>query len=392
MIIKNFGLEIYGQINILTATLSSVVLITSFPTTPISIKLLTNFFEKKNFESFRGVLIVELIFQTFISIFFFLIIIILSPLIAKYLFKQESYTNIIVLFSLIKVISSFKGFINSYLNVFQKFKFLFSFNSLETFFKISGIFLLVKFTSNRYLSDIVFIYLATSILILFCFGILFYFHFNKTISFGRVSFDKIKVKDYFKLSSFLFAATTFKGIHSKLPEIVLSYFSGAQAVGLFAIYTKLASPTTYLTSSFSTINLPRIIIFKNQKKFNQINKIFNQYNQEILFVNIVTGTLIILFQNYLISFFGIKDLKISLLFLLFIYNYIYNLNWWNKIFGEVFNPKLLIILHLVILVISLIILPVLVFYKGFEGVFISMLITNLFAFLFLKYHLKKTLG
>jgi O-antigen/teichoic acid export membrane protein len=392
LITNNYGLNIYGQLSILIATLSSADLITRFPTTPISIRYLSHFLKEKKYSNFRGVLVLELVFQLITSLLLFILIFLVSPGLAEYVLKDSSLGNLFIYYYFITLFYSLRSFINSYFNVFKKFKSVFLLSFFENVFKLIGVFIYIKISASRDISSIIIVYIITSGLVFLIYFIYFLKHFSKEISFGKIDFNNFNINQYFKFSSQLFLSSTLKGFHSKFPELFLSYFTDASSVGLYSIYKKIPSILSYYTSSLSIITYPKIVDLKLQNKLFEIKKVLNQYNFEIIILNLGLAFFTIAFSGLIARFFGLENLDNKIFYVIFLSNTILNLNWWNKGYSEAFETKLTIKLHLLIFILLIVTLPFFIKYFSLIGAFGSIALVNLSGVLYVRSHANKILS
>lgn len=315
-ITNKFGSDFYG---LLALSFSFFLIISVFGRLGLDVNIVRYFSQKKNEN--ETLLFYKSIFISFlVSCFFSLVIFFLKDLIVNHLYKDKkpellNYLPWILLsipFWNIALVCS------SYLRA-KKLNSYFAFINYPSrfFFSLLFIILLINIFGNDYN----YVFIGHFIAVLFT-AILSIFLCVRKLNHKNL---KSQISTYFFLKdSFpMFLSSSILILLGLIDTQVMGIYETNTNIGIYSVCLKLASLTTFSLQAINSILAPKISKSFNEggDKYKDLIRFSTQLN---FLISTILVTIILLFQNYLLSLFGDEFIKGSLILIIFCIGQIIN--------------------------------------------------------------------
>ena len=387
---KNYNINVLG-IYTLSLTILQIFLtlgIFGFDITALKLIIENKESIKSVKSTYKKIIILTIIFSGIISVIGY----ISAPYIAEYIFQKSYLTKYIRI--IITAVIPYNLFIINLesLRAFKKIKhFSILFNIIINFFTLVLLYFSFFLYKNSELPSIIYVIsvIISSIISFY----LLYKHINTIKNTGDKIFN-ITYKSIFNISIPIFLTEISFLFSTSLMFIILGIYYQPKYIGIFVVFTTIASFISLPFKSTNTITTPMFAEFwKNGEKDKIINTAIKIVNF-LLLINIPIILIIILYYNYILRIFSEGINKYFLVLIILIIS-----EFFNTILGPVKNILDIIgeqhyvkrIMLLTIILNSLIVIIFIPKY-GILGCAITDAVTLLFWKIILNYKIKSIFG
>lgn len=228
----------------------------------------------------------KVLFNSFlIMIFFTIIVTFLSIIFGKYFLKENyKYIVYILLLAFIMPLNTL------FENIFTAFKKIKKYSILSLIINVTALFFVFFFIKYYGLIGSLIFHIFLSALIF-----VFSFFLIKNISF---KFDYSLIKKIFSYSYLLIILDIFSFVYKSIDALILKNFNYVIEIGYYSLSTKILSIFLMIFASLGLIIAPNII---KMKSFNKIEKI-KEKTKKYAIIGLLSGIIIILFLFFSINF------------------------------------------------------------------------------------------
>ncbi len=306
LIARYFGPEVYGIFSLALIVLGFFIAFSLLGLTEGILRFTSLYRGKKQFNKIKYLFSISLIFLFFSSVFFAVLLFILSEFIAINIFHNEDIIVFLKIFSILIPISVFSNLFLSILRAFERVGwYSFIWNILQNLTKLLVLIILIIFGFK--INAIIFSYFL-SILVVLIASYLFC-KYNLSEIFGKSTLRK-KEKRKIKMEVFSYSwPIMFSGLIVNLfywtDSFFLGYFKGAIDVGLYNAAIPLVGLMSFAPVIFTQLFFPLITKEFSMKNYWVINQLSKQVGKWIFILNLPLFLIIILFPGAIINlFFG----------------------------------------------------------------------------------------
>ena len=395
LINRYFGIATFGQLAIIMSTAG----VFSSLLTARSSEAVTRFFKreelKQNYENAKFILFTGFSIDLVTAILLVGLIYFTSSFIATTFLKDIKLQNEIVLYSYITFFIFLKGTLFGYLQSKEMFVKMNVINIIESFIKIVMIISFVFIWDATNLDDIIYSFLAASIISLLYATYIFLTLYLKEYKDIKLVINKALLKEYWNFNFKTFFSSSLKAINQHADNLMIAYFLNNEIVGIYQLIKKILSPIMIISEPFSTLVYPKLIHFFETKQNQRFKNIIIKITLYIFMLSIFYMTLGYLFLGKILILMGVDFKPIYNSYYIIIGSIVVFTAslWWSRIFSNVLNPMYsiysIIFGNVYLITISLLS----IYYFGLIGFLCSILILRIFTnmywfFLLNKYIIK----
>ncbi|MGV8168632.1 MAG: flippase [Candidatus Nanoarchaeia archaeon] len=388
MLTRNLTVYEYGLFYAIFAFFSSLTIFTDLGFSQAVLKYVVDFRVKRNKEAIKGVLLYSLLLQLLLS-FIILVIILLfrNSLSADFFTSNEPIYLVLMGFWFLTLplqtflVSLFLGFEKSGTG-----------GSLDMFrqigaFALASLFLFLHFGEKSPF----FAYACLNILTL-----LVYIPFIKKTfpDFFKVRarFTFKQIVSLIKYGSYIVFASITGIILTQTDSLLLTYFKGVEAVGLYQSAVPLANMIIYISAAITTVSFPLVSRLYAQKKKKEIVDGIKIIYKYCFFLGIPFAIIIFAYSDLILSLmfgpqYAVASLALKILTITALFNLITSIN--NSLIIATGFPKEIAKNMLYVAVLNLILCIILIPPYGIVGAAIATAISFFFALILSTYRLRK---
>lgn len=378
-----YGIEVLGELIILTQTTSLLSEVTSFKFSDSLVKFIVDSKNNNNyFNLVKSYIIISVCLSVLYLIIFSLFIYLLIDPISTFLIKGKLEVNII---SYLIGIQGTNIFINQIISFFQ------SNNDFDKFYlnryitvtlKIILVLTHIFYFKNLNIIGLLQIYFYCNLITFLILLILFYNNFNRSIGFEYFKFDKSKAKIFLLYNFKTFTSNILKIGNIKVIDLILAYYTNTTTVGVFSTLKKLTVPLKLFVSPMIDIYYPKMVQKFNKNQIKSINNTLNQVLIIILCFSFFYFIFLIPFFKYFSMLFLNNEKVLLEALLLILSELLLMVVWWRKLFSLSVNPKIGIYANIIFLCLN----SLLIVYIKFYGIFGFLLGQILNAIIMIVYY------
>jgi O-antigen/teichoic acid export membrane protein len=342
LINRYYGVEVFGQLAIIMSTAG----IFSSLLTARSSEAVTRFFKREelneNFENAKFVLFIGFFIDLITALLLVLLIYLVSNFVAITFLKDIELQDEIIIYSFITFINFLRGSMTGYLQSKEMFYKMNIVTIIESFCKITFLMVAIFILNKHFLVNIIYVFLIASVVSFLYVAYIFiksYAYEYKEVYFY---FNKILFKEYWVFNLKTFTSSSLKIGATNIDNIILSYYSTTEIVGIYQTLKKLLSPLAFIVTPLTTLTLSKTVKLYEKKEFSDLHAMITRVTVILITISlIIVASLflllkpLLLFQN--INYNDTNLVAFSLLSVLYILPIFI---WWSRNFIIVHNPMI----------------------------------------------------
>lgn len=317
-----------------------------------------------------------LIIDILVAALFAVVFVSLSPLMIKVFSLELVHGSAISIFTLYAVLNILSSTPMGAMYAKKSFKsFALVVISSEILFLITLLIYVFKIDEFR-LEGLLIIY---AVIALIKFTLLIYFSsIIKELPKKIFSDDKEFLYEYMKYALKNFSSTFFKSLNSKIDEIFLVYFAGAESLGVYGLMKKGISPVYFISQPLSASAQAEILDLY-QSKPKSIKNRLAQINKSIYTVSVILIPIFIFVSLLYLYFLDVEvDFNVILTSCFIgLSALVINGLWWTRSFTNAVDPIYSLKAAFFLAIFNLIFMPILAYFYAGLGVSLVILIGSL---------------
>lgn len=377
LITKYSGIEVFGQFSILVASVGMLSLLATARTGEAVVKFYKREKIENNLQNAKTFVYYGIFVDIVTAFVFFILVYYLSTVLGIFFLKDESFSQIIILFSIINILFFLRG---SMLGYFQANEMFYLFNSLKIMEQILlSLVLLTIFQSiGNTLSDIVYSYIFVNLIIFFIVLLFFSIRFSKEMKGVSLKFKKDTFNEYIKFNFITFLSSSLKAGNQNIDSLILAYFTTPTTVGVYTIIKKVFNPIRIIAIPFQNITYPKLTKMYHKNELERFDRMIKRVTLLLFLIGIAYCVTILLFSNVIIEIFSIDFQNIySVIYLMMIFSIFLPLFWWHRNFSNIVDPKISLNINFIMTIYQLSISSITTLFYGVEGLIISLIVGNI---------------
>jgi stage V sporulation protein B len=297
---KNLDISQYGLFFGLLSFFSLLIMFMDFGLSTAASKFIVEFNISKSFKDIKSLLLSILFFQIVTSIIIIAIIVLCIPQLSKNFFHMLNITIYIILMCVWFFTLPIITFFNAIFQGFQKYGL---FSSIELARQVLGLIITVVLLFFGY--GLISPFIAYALVNIICLGIYSPMLFKIFPQFfhTKFSFNKILLWKVFKFSLLLSISTLIGVIMTQTSTMMLTYFDGLAATGIYQVAIPIAGLTVFVFSILPNIAYPIIselnFVGKSQELLDGINFLYKY----MYIITIPIAIILITFSGLIITLF-----------------------------------------------------------------------------------------
>lgn len=391
-LITNYtGIDKYGQYAILVSSVGFMSLLLTARSGEAIVRFYKSSKIKNNYIDAKTYIFYGFIIDIITSILLYSLVVIFSDFIASSLLKDQTLTSIVVLFGVINIFVFLKGTIEGYLQANEMFYF---FNGMKIFqILLLSISLFISFIFfGKELINIVYSYIFVYSLSFIITLTIFLIYFHKEFKKIKIKINKSTFLEYIKFNSITFSSSAMKAGNQNFDSLILSYFTNPALVGIYTILKKFFMPINVAVKPFQTIMYPKLTQLWHEKNYKIFHESIIKTTKLLLFVAFMYFIILIIFSDYLISFFNLDYANIyTVLYSFIIYFALVPLIWWSRNFSNIINPMFSLISTSLNTILQLTLCTLLTYLYGIEGLIIGLISIKIIIVIYWVIRYKNTM-
>jgi O-antigen/teichoic acid export membrane protein len=306
---RSFSVAEYGLFYAVFAFFSTIVIFTDLGLGQAVLKHVVDFNVKKQDQKVKSILVYSLYFQVIMSIVIFLILLLFMGTISKNLFKT-SEPIYFILMGIWFVTISVPTFLA---NIFLGFKRPEISGTLELFRQVVAVLLTLLFLFfNLGIKSPFLAYASINILMIFIYAPFIRIVFPKFFK-VKSKFDKKTLFKVIQYGFYVALAGMISVILTQTDTIMLTYFKGLEAVGLYQVAVPIAGIVAFVSTAIVTVSYPLISELYTSKKIKELREGISLIYKYGLILSLPIAIVIISYSETIISLlFGAQYLAAAL--------------------------------------------------------------------------------
>lgn len=316
-----------------------------------------------------------LMIDIFVALLFAVVFISLSPLMIKIFSLELVYSSAITIFTLYAVLNILSSTPMGAMYAKKSFKsYAFVVIGSEILFLIALLIYVFKIDEFR-LEELLIIYAVIALIKLI---LLIYFSSIIKELPKKIFSDKEFLYEYLKYALKNFFSTFFKSFNSKIDEIFLVYFAGAESLGVYGLMKKGISPVYFISQPLSA-SVQAEILDLYQSKPKSIKNRLVQINKSIYTASLILIPIFIFVSLVYLYFLDVEVDSSVILTSSFIglSALVINGLWWVRSFTNAVDPIYSLKAALFLAIFNLIFMPMLAYFYTGLGVSLVILIGSI---------------
>lgn len=319
LLARNLSLFEYGLFYAIIAFFSFFNLFVDAGFSQAVPKFIIDFKEKNDDAGLKKVLLMSLAFQLFVSVLLFFLIYLLSDFLSAHYFHVQ-VSEYLLLMGVWFITVPFSYFFGHIFIGFQKYGLSSSIEFARVALTLIFSFLLFRAGAGFYSPVIA--YMAINFLLIF----LYYPLSLKTVNFSgfKSKVDLPLFSAFLRFGFFVSFSSIMWVIISQVDTLIITFFKGLEAVGLYQAAVPLASIAMYFVTAATVVSYPMSAELYAKKKYDELREGINLFYRYILLVLVPClmmlfafsgSVLYVLFgENYYGASFALKILSIGAMF------------------------------------------------------------------------------
>ena len=298
VVTRNFGAESWGVFVLCLAILNITSMLSRCGIDMASLKYVSQY--NDNLSKVKGIYTIAISFIFIFSLLMSIILFLNSQLLASYLFDKPHLADIFKTISFILIPFSILSLNSQTLRGLKKIK-VFAFLHYTARFMFALIIFFISYyfikIDNFNLPIYTFI---ISILICMIISSYYILPILKSKKINRL----ITIKQFFNTSYPMMLSSSILLLMAWVDTLILGVYTSETDVGVFNVALKLALVTSIVIESVNSIVAPKISETYNNNLFKKFNVIVKQSTRIIFFTSLPIFILLLIFPEFLLSFFG----------------------------------------------------------------------------------------
>lgn len=306
LLARILGVKKFGVLVLITTYVTIINKIIDFRVWESVVKFVSEYKEKNDKSRALAVIKISYIIDLITGIIAFFVVYFTAGIISEYLLKQPGLENPIIIFSLNLLITTVRGTSTALHRVFGRYRRL---GVIDAFFSVSTLIfvavtlLFISKELTGVLWSLVFAALINNILLNISAVDIIKPYFKKIWKSAKISLIKNRFKEmthFLFHSSFNYLLTLFT---KDVDVMILNFFHGASAVGIYQVAKKLAKSTSFVIDPLYFAVYPDLASLFSKRKIKEIKIYILNLMKILILLSIPIGLIIFLFGKPIILLF-----------------------------------------------------------------------------------------